>query len=49
MGGYAFFVWASYGVTALVLIANWIIPMRRGRQLRAELARNVGRTKEQLQ
>ena len=44
MGGYAFFVWMSYGVTAIVLVANWIIPMRRGHRLRAELARNAGRT-----
>jgi heme exporter protein CcmD len=23
MGGYAGFVWSAYGLTALVLIANW--------------------------
>ena len=27
MGGYAFYVWASYGLTLLVLLANIIIPV----------------------
>jgi heme exporter protein D len=26
MGGYAFYVWSSYGLTALVLLANFYIP-----------------------
>jgi heme exporter protein D len=27
MGGYAFYVWTSYGLTLLVLLANIIIPV----------------------
>jgi len=26
MGGYAFFVWVSYGLAALILILNIVIP-----------------------
>ena len=38
MGGYARFVWGSYGVTVVVLLVNWILPRRRARRLHAELA-----------
>ncbi len=27
MGGYAFYVWTSYGVTLCVLLANIIVPI----------------------
>jgi len=27
MGGYAFYVWTSYGLTLIVLLANIIIPI----------------------
>ena len=27
MGGYAFYVWTSYGLTLVVLLANIIIPV----------------------
>ena len=27
MGGYAFYVWTSYGLTLIVLLANIIIPV----------------------
>ena len=40
MGGYAFFVWASYGITVVVLVANWIVPLRQAR--RRESAKRVG-------
>ncbi len=36
MGGYAFYVWTSYGLTFVVLLANIIIPvMQRKQFLRA--------------
>lgn len=36
MGGYAFFVWLSYGVVAFVLIANvWSIRVQRKRVRRS--------------
>ena len=43
MGGYAFYVWTSYGITVVVLVANWIVPLRRARRLRAELMREARR------
>jgi heme exporter protein D len=33
MGGYAFYVWTSYGLTLIVLLANIIIPVVQRRQL----------------
>jgi heme exporter protein D len=36
MGGYAFYVWGSFGLTALVLIGEmWLIRRRRQRALQA--------------
>jgi len=32
MGGYAFYVWTSYGLTLIVLLANIIIPVVQRRQ-----------------
>ncbi len=32
MGGYAFYVWTSYAVTFIVLLANIIIPIVRRKQ-----------------
>ncbi|MEI6146206.1 MAG: heme exporter protein CcmD [Methylococcales bacterium] len=32
MGGYGFYVWTSYGVTFLVLLANIIIPIMQRKQ-----------------
>jgi heme exporter protein D len=39
MGGYAFFVWGSYGVTAVLMIAEVILVMRRRRATLEQLAR----------
>ena len=32
MGGYGFYVWTSYGLTLIVLVANIIIPVMERRQ-----------------
>ena len=32
MGGYAFYVWTSYGLTSIVLLANIIIPVLQRKQ-----------------
>ncbi|MGZ8190604.1 MAG: heme exporter protein CcmD [Methylococcaceae bacterium] len=32
MGGYAFYVWTSYGITLIVLLANIIIPIVQRKQ-----------------
>jgi len=38
MGGYATFVWTSYGLAAVVLIANVIAPALRRRRLERDIA-----------
>ena len=37
MGGYAFYVWTSYGLAAVVLVANLLIPMLNARKQRRDL------------
>ena len=39
MGGYAGFVWSSYGLAAVVLVANIIAPMLAARRQRQRLER----------
>lgn len=41
MGGYAFYVWGSYAVTAVLMIAEVIFVMRRRRDVLVRLARTV--------
>lgn len=41
MGGYAFYVWGSYGVTAVLMIAEVVLVMRRRRDVLVRLARTV--------
>ena len=43
MGGYAFYVWTSYGITALVLVANIVLPWQRHKQIRLQIARKLKR------
>jgi heme exporter protein D len=44
MGGYGFYVWASFGLTALVLVAIMLAPVQRHRALQRDLARQARRT-----
>jgi heme exporter protein D len=37
MGGYAFYVWTSYGLAAVILIANLLVPLLNARRQRREL------------
>lgn len=39
MGGYSFFVWSAYGLSALVLALNVVFAVRREHHLMAELSR----------
>ena len=41
MGGYAGFVWPAYLITAVVLIANLLLPQIRHRRQRESLARRA--------
>ncbi len=37
MGGYAFYVWTSYGLAAVILIANLLVPLLNARRQRRDL------------
>ncbi len=39
MGGYAMYVWPSYGLAALILWLNWHLPRRQHQQLLRQLRR----------
>ena len=43
MGGYAFYVWTSYGIALLVLLVNIIAPLRQRRKLLDGIARTARR------
>ena len=38
MGGYAIYVWSAYGISAVVLIGNAIVPWMRHRRQRESLS-----------
>ncbi len=42
MGGYAFYVWTSYGLSAVVLIANAIGPRMREKSLLKKIVQRTG-------
>ncbi len=46
MGGYAFYVWTSYGLTFIVLLANVLAPLKQRRKLIADLARRERRERK---
>jgi heme exporter protein D len=41
MGGYAFYVWGSYGVTALFLLLEVVLVMLRKRTITQRLGRRI--------
>ena len=43
MGGYALYVWSSYAIGLVVLLANVIAPIRRQHRLKADIARGIRR------
>jgi len=43
MGGYAFYVWTSYAIALIVLVATALSPIRQRRKLLAGIARSVRR------
>lgn len=46
MGGYAFYVWTSYGLALVVLVVNLTQPWRRRRQLLREIAARLREERE---
>ncbi len=47
MGGYAFYVWTSYALALLVLVANVLVPIWHRKKLLAEYARKARRARKQ--
>jgi len=45
MGGYAFYVWTSYGIALFVLLLNVILPLRQRKKLLGGIARAARRAR----
>ena len=45
MGGYAFYVWTSYGIALVVLLLNVIGPLRQRRKLLNDIERAARRAR----
>jgi heme exporter protein D len=45
MGGYALYVWPSYGLAMIILIANLVAPVLQRRRLLADIARKLRRAR----
>jgi len=43
MGGYAVFVWSSFGISALVLLLNVLFPIMRRKQLIRDVEGHIRR------
>ncbi|MBX2847551.1 MAG: heme exporter protein CcmD [Acidiferrobacterales bacterium] len=43
MGGYAFYVWTSWGLTVLVLAWQFIQPKRANAKIKREISRQIKR------
>ena len=46
MGGYAFYVWTSYGITLIVLVVNLVVPIRHRKKLLGDFARKARRERK---
>jgi len=47
MGGYAFHVWTSWGLTAITLFALFLLPKLSNAKIRAEIKRQIQREERQ--
>ena len=48
MGGYAFFVWTSYGLTLIVIVANIVSPIMQRRKVISRIKRAIKREEIEL-
>lgn len=46
MGGYAFYVWTSYGLAVGVLILNVLLPLRRRAEVEKGIVRMLKQTRK---
>lgn len=47
MGGYAVFVWSSYGLALVVLVVNWWLPLQQHKQNLKKLKRQFRSNRKQ--
>ena len=47
MGGYAAYVWPSYGLALIVLVANLVAPAMQRRRIMADIARKLRRARRE--
>ena len=45
MGGYAVYVWSSYGIALVVLVLNVLLPIWQRKKRLADIARTVRRAR----
>jgi len=43
MGGYAYFVWSSYALTLVIVVANIVSPMMQRKKIIARIKRAIKR------
>jgi heme exporter protein D len=43
MGGYAFYIWTSYGLALIILLLNVIVPIKQEKHILQNLARKFKR------
>ena len=48
MGGYAFFVWTSYGLTLAVIVANIVAPLMQRKKVISRIKRAIKREQIEL-
>jgi heme exporter protein D len=48
MGGYAVFVWSSYGIALVVLVLNWVLPYQQLKQNKRKLSRQFRTSEKQV-
>ncbi|WP_028302141.1 heme exporter protein CcmD [Oceanospirillum beijerinckii] len=46
MGGHGLYVWLAYGLTATLLVINFVLPVMHKRQLQKEQARKLRREQQ---
>ena len=47
MGGYAVYVWPSFALAAIVLVANVVAPMQQRKRVLKEIARKLRRARKE--
>ncbi|MEJ2402747.1 MAG: heme exporter protein CcmD [Candidatus Thiodiazotropha sp.] len=49
MGGYAVYVWPSFGLALIILVANIVAPMQQRKRALINIARKLRRARKETQ